>query len=120
MAAQLDGRVTLITGGGSGIGRATALASAEEGATVIISDIHVKGGEETQHQIEDKGGEALFIRADVSQAADVQALVSQAIGKYGRLGTAKEIAAAVVCLFSDAASLVTGHTLTVDGGYVIQ
>jgi NAD(P)-dependent dehydrogenase (short-subunit alcohol dehydrogenase family) len=253
MAAHLDGRVTLITGGGSGIGRAAALACAEEGTTVIIGDRDVEGGEETRRQIEDKGGQALFIKTDVSQPAEVQALFSQAVKQYGRLdcafnnagiegesaalaesreevwdrvlgvnlkgvwlcmkyelrqmlkqgsgaivnnasvmglvatpsnpaytaskhgvvgltksaalayaqsgirvnavcpgfvqspltdrkfarfpgrkdaviarhpigrmGTTKEIAAAVVWLFSDAASFVTGHTLTVDGGYVIQ
>jgi NAD(P)-dependent dehydrogenase (short-subunit alcohol dehydrogenase family) len=85
MAKQLDSRVTLITGGGSGIGRATALACAEEGTKVIVADSDVEGGEETQRQIEDKGGEALFIRADVSQTADVEALFSQVVKQYGRL-----------------------------------
>jgi len=88
MAEKLDSRVTLITGGGSGIGRAAALACAEEGNTVIIADSDVEGGEETRRQIEDKGREALFIRADVSRTADVQALYSQAVKQYGRLDCA--------------------------------
>jgi NAD(P)-dependent dehydrogenase (short-subunit alcohol dehydrogenase family) len=87
MAKQMDSRVTLITGGGSGIGRATALACAEEGTTVV-ADSDVKGGEETRRQIKDKGGQALFIRADVSQAADVEALFSQVVKQYGRLDCA--------------------------------
>ena len=88
MAEQLDSRVTLITGGGSGIGRATALACAEEGNRVIVADSDAEGGEETQRQIEDRGGQALFIRADVSQTADVEALFSQAVKQYGRLDCA--------------------------------
>jgi NAD(P)-dependent dehydrogenase (short-subunit alcohol dehydrogenase family) len=88
MAAQLDRRVTLITGGGSGIGRASALACAEEGTKVIIADRDVEGGEETRRLIEDKGGQALFIKADVSQTADVQALFSRAVKEYGRLDCA--------------------------------
>ena len=88
MAKQLDSRITLITGGGSGIGRATAIACAEEGNKVIVADMDVEGGEETQHQIKDKGGEALFIRADVSQTVDVEALVSRAVQQYGRLDCA--------------------------------
>jgi NAD(P)-dependent dehydrogenase (short-subunit alcohol dehydrogenase family) len=88
MAAKLDSRVTLVTGGGSGIGRAAALACAEEGNTVIIADRDVEGGEETRRKIEGKGGEALFIKADVSRTADVQALFSQAVKQYGRLDCA--------------------------------
>jgi NAD(P)-dependent dehydrogenase (short-subunit alcohol dehydrogenase family) len=88
MAKQLDSRVTLITGGGSGIGRATALACAEEGSAIIVADSDVDGGEETRRQIEDKGGKAFFIRADVSQTNDVEALFSQAAKQYGRLDCA--------------------------------
>lgn len=88
MSKQLDSRVTLITGGGSGIGRTTALACAEEGSRLIVADSDVEGGEETRRQIEDRGGEALFIRADVSQKADVKALFSQAAKHYGRLDCA--------------------------------
>ena len=88
MAEKQDSRVALITGGGSGIGRAAALACAEQGDRVVIADTDREGGEETRLQIESQGGEALFIRADVSQAADVEALVSQAVKQYGRLDCA--------------------------------
>jgi NAD(P)-dependent dehydrogenase (short-subunit alcohol dehydrogenase family) len=88
MAKQLGSRVTLITGGGSGIGRATALACAEEGSAVIVADCDAEGGEETRRQIDDKGGEAFFIRADVSRTEDVEALFSQAAKQYGRLDCA--------------------------------
>jgi len=88
MVKRLDSRVTLITGGGSGIGRATALACAEEGNRVIVADSDVEGGEETQRQIEDRGGQALFIRTDVSRTADVEALFSQAVQQFGRLDCA--------------------------------
>jgi len=88
MAGKLDRRVTLITGGGSGIGQAAALACAEEGNTVIIADSDAEGGGATLRQIKDKGGEALFIRADVSKTAEVEALFSQAVKQYGRLDCA--------------------------------
>jgi NAD(P)-dependent dehydrogenase (short-subunit alcohol dehydrogenase family) len=85
---NLDGKVALVTGAGSGIGRFTALAFAREGARVVVSDIVVEGGEETVKQIKEVGGEAFFIRTDVSKAADVEAMVNKAVETYGRLDCA--------------------------------
>ena len=72
MAGQVAGKVALVTGGGSGIGRAAALALAKEGAKVAVSDIVVAGGEETVRMIQAAGGEATFIKADVARAAEVE------------------------------------------------
>lgn len=82
---QLKDKVAVITGAGSGIGRATALLFAQEGAKVVVADYSDEGGEETVKQIEEKGGKATFVRVDVSQAADVQKMVKAATDKYGRL-----------------------------------
>jgi NAD(P)-dependent dehydrogenase (short-subunit alcohol dehydrogenase family) len=68
MKKMLEDRVSLVTGGGGGIGRATALAFAEEGATVVVADVMVEGGEETVRMITEAGGEALFVKTDVSRA----------------------------------------------------
>lgn len=85
MAGQFDGKVALITGGSSGIGRATALAFAKEGAKILIADIDEAGGEETLKMLRDAGAEAMFFRADVSKIADVEAMVNKAVETYGRL-----------------------------------
>jgi NAD(P)-dependent dehydrogenase (short-subunit alcohol dehydrogenase family) len=88
MPGRLDNKIALVTGAGSGIGRATALVFAREGAKVMVADIVVEGGQETVQQIEAAGGEAIFVKADVSQAADVEALIAQTVETYGRLDCA--------------------------------
>ena len=78
-------RVALVTGGGSGIGRASALAFAKEGATVAIADLAVEGGKETESIIRESGGTAIFTEVDVSKASDVEAMIDTVVGTYGRL-----------------------------------
>lgn len=82
---RLANKVALITGAGSGIGREAALLFAREGAQVVVSDINAPGGEETVELIQAAGGSAAFVRADVSQAADVQAMIAAAETHYGQL-----------------------------------
>jgi len=88
MAGQLDGKVVLITGAGSGIGRASALTFAREGAKVMVADIVVEGGEETVRLVKNAGGEASFVKVDVSNAADVEAMVNKVVEVYGRIDCA--------------------------------
>ena len=88
MAEQLENKVALVTGGSSGIGRASALAFAREGARVVVADVIVEGSEETVGLIKKAGGEAVFVKADVSKAAEVEAMVNKAIEIYGRLDCA--------------------------------
>lgn len=88
MKGRLQGKVNLVTGGSSGIGRATALAFAREGAKVIVSDIDIEGGQETVQMIKQAGGEAIFVRADISRAIEVKELIDKAIDIYGRLDCA--------------------------------
>ena len=88
MTKWFEGKVALVTGGASGIGRATALAFAREGAKVIVSDVDVDGGDETVRMIKNSGGEATFVKADVSISDEVEALVRQAVETYGQLDCA--------------------------------
>ena len=82
---RLKDKVALITGAGSGIGQATAVLFAREGAKVAVVDLREDAAKATAEQIEKSGGQALPIRADVSKSADNQAAIQQAVARWGRL-----------------------------------
>jgi NAD(P)-dependent dehydrogenase (short-subunit alcohol dehydrogenase family) len=88
MRESLPGKVALVTGAGVGIGRASALAFAREGARVVVADVDAGSGEQTAQIIKDSGGEAIFIKADVSWADEVEAMVKKVIAACGRLDCA--------------------------------
>ena len=85
MARPFTGKVALVTGGASGIGRAAALAFAREGASVVVADVDVPGGKDTARLIAADGGDAAFTKADVSRAADVKTMVAVALKIHERL-----------------------------------
>lgn len=85
---ELEGKVAIVTGAASGIGRATAQVYAREGAKVIVSDVAEDGGEETVALVREAGGDARFVRADVSDPAACEELVRRAIDAWGRLDVA--------------------------------
>ena len=85
MSGRLAGRVAIITGGASGIGRGAAMRFAREGAGLVIADIDRDGGERTAAEIKRSGGEAVFIRTDTAAAADNDAMAQAALDEYGRL-----------------------------------
>lgn len=82
---RLEKRVATITGAGSGMGRAMAIAFAKEGAKVVVSDINLSGAEQVAHEIVVSGGEAIALKVDVSKEDDAINLVSKAVSKYGKL-----------------------------------
>ena len=85
MPEGLNGKVALVTGGASGIGRATSLAYARGGAKVVVADMDVTGGEQTVQMVKEAGGEAALVHADVSKAEEVQAMANKSVELYGRL-----------------------------------
>ncbi len=86
MEKKFEGRVAVVTGGASGIGRVTAQLFARDGAkVVVVTGSNVQGGEETVRLIKEAGGEASFVKCDVSKAKEVEAMVDKTIELYGRL-----------------------------------
>jgi NAD(P)-dependent dehydrogenase (short-subunit alcohol dehydrogenase family) len=98
----LHGKLAIVTGAGSGIGRAVALKFASEGAKVVVADIN-KSGEETVENIKNNGGEALFLQTDVSRSEDIKNMISTTVAKYGRLD-----------ILVNAAAIVANEISTID------
>jgi NAD(P)-dependent dehydrogenase (short-subunit alcohol dehydrogenase family) len=88
MKTGFHGKVVLVTGGASGIGRASCLGFAAEGARTVVADVDIDGGERTAAMVQEMGAEAIFVHCDVSGAADVEALVKKTVETYGRLDCA--------------------------------
>ena len=99
MAGLLEGKVALVTGGSSGIGKRTAVKFAEEGARVVVADLREAEGNETVRLIKEAGSDGIFVRTDVSQEPDVEAMVAAAVETYGKLD----------CAFNNAGLLTAGN-----------
>ncbi len=100
---RLRHKTAVITGGAAGIGRAICALFAEEGANVVVADIDTAGGEQTADTIRAVGGDALFVETDVSQEAQVENLIGEAVSTYGSIDV----------LVNDAAAFVFGHVADV-------
>ncbi len=85
MRLSFQNKVAFVTGGANGIGRATALAFAREGANVVVADVSEEGNQETSRMIEELGGRALAVRCDVSRPEDVKAALDKPLEAFGRL-----------------------------------
>jgi len=101
---RLEGKVAIITGGGSGIGRATAELFAREGARVVVADYNPSAGQKAVQAVKDAGGDALFVEADVSDPIQVQHMVQATLDAYGGIDI----------LFNNAGVLLFGTILDTD------
>jgi len=128
-------RGALVTGAGSGIGRACAVALARQEFSVVVSDVSEEGGAETVRTITDAGGTASFLRADVTEPGECETLAETVVERYGRLAAAVNNAGiggeqAMLADYSvegwrqvlavNAASFVNGAYYPVDGGYLAR
>jgi len=82
---RLRDKIAIITGAGSGIGRATAVLFSKEGAKIVVADWSEEGGKETVKEIENQGGEAIFVKTDVSKKEDVEKMKNECLEKFGRI-----------------------------------
>jgi NAD(P)-dependent dehydrogenase (short-subunit alcohol dehydrogenase family) len=103
MPGMLDGKVALVTGGGGGIGRATALAMVREGARAAVADYNAAAAHDTVAAINTQGGQAITLTGDVSRAADVETMVADTLSAFGRLD----------CAFNNAG--IAGHHVDAAG-----
>jgi NAD(P)-dependent dehydrogenase (short-subunit alcohol dehydrogenase family) len=88
VSGRFDGKVAFVTGATSGIGRATALAFAREGASVVVADVAAEGNQETARMIEQTGGQSLAVSCDVMRGEDIKAALQTAVERFGRLDIA--------------------------------
>ena len=84
---RLKGKVAIITGAGSGIGKASALLFAREGANVVVADLNEEAGSAVVKEINSKGGNAMLVKTDVTNAASIQKMVKTTVDKYGKIDT---------------------------------
>ncbi|MEU1597921.1 SDR family oxidoreductase [Streptomyces sp. NPDC005708] len=89
---RFEERVAVVTGGGSGMGAATAKLLAREGAAVVVADVNVAGGQQVQQEITEGGGRAIFHATDVSDESSAQSMVRRAVHEFGRLDLAANVA----------------------------
>jgi NAD(P)-dependent dehydrogenase (short-subunit alcohol dehydrogenase family) len=114
---KMNGKVALVTGGSSGIGRAAARVFAREGARVVIAARNAERGEGVVREIREAGGEAIFVATDVAKTADVERMVGEAVRRFGRLDCAVNNAAAYTgsfALTADFSEAEYDETMAVD------
>lgn len=99
MALKLEGRVAVITGAGSGMGRASAQVLAREGAMVVVADIDLEGAKETVRSVTSAGGNALPMKTDVAKGSEVEALIRQTVESYGRIDILHNNAGVIIVKF---------------------